>query len=150
MATVKTLDRPTPPSMVRWRFHAVGSLLLSVGLHVCTSSAFVGVVLPSAHAGWNSLRTGSWLLHSDPRRRRARICFAFYLATACWKAAAAAFLTVLLLMMVAAITGKNPNIDNFMVTMLMLAGGAHSCQRAQSCARPEAARWRPRAAGADI
>jgi hypothetical protein len=100
-------------------------LLLAVGIVVflVSNNLFVGAVLPSIRAGWRSFRTGLWILQSDHRRSRARICFAFCIATAFWQAAAAALGSVIVFVIVAHFTGNAPNMNRFAATMLQLSSG---------------------------
>jgi hypothetical protein len=104
-------------------FALLGTLVIAGVLYFLTNELVVAVVLPCLHGGWHTMETGIWLLASDPYRCRARVCFAFYFATACWKAAAVALFTVLLFGLAEAMTGVKQNIDEFAATMLVVAGG---------------------------
>jgi hypothetical protein len=99
------------------------TLVAATVLYFATKEPMLAVLLPCLHGGWNTFRTGFWLLRTDPCRSRARTCFAFYIAAACWKAAAAALLAVLAFAAAEAITGVPPNMDEFAATMLVVAGG---------------------------
>jgi hypothetical protein len=92
-------------------------------LYFATDNAIAGAVLPSVHAAWKSFRTGLWVLNVDPDRTRARICSAFYAATALWQAAAAAFGSVLVFILIASLTGKEPDMNDFIATMVVLTSG---------------------------
>jgi hypothetical protein len=59
-----------------------------------TRHPLLAALLPWLHGGWNTFRSGLWILKTDPLRPRAWTCFAFYLTMACWKAAAAAVATL--------------------------------------------------------
>jgi len=100
-------------------------LLLAVGviIFLVTNEPMAGAVLPSMNAGWRSVRTALWILRSDQRRGRARVCAAFCLATAFWQAAASALVSVILFGIVYHATGREPNLQRFAATMWMLAGG---------------------------
>ena len=95
------------------------TLLAAALLYIATGEMILAVILPCVHGAWNSIRTGIWLFNSDPRRSRARICLIFYIATACWKAAAAA-LTFIVVMI---LTGLEPNMKDFIANLLVLFGG---------------------------
>lgn len=101
----------------------VVTLSVAVLLYLLTDSTLAAVVLPCMHGGWNTLHTGIWLLRSDPHRRRGRVCFAFYVAAACWKAAAAAFVSIIVFRIVEDRLGAKPNMAEFETTMFVLAGG---------------------------
>jgi hypothetical protein len=66
---------------------------------------------------------GLWILNRDTNRTRARVCFAFYLAAAFWKAAATAFVSAFGLAVVQGFTGEPPTSEEIAATMLTLAGG---------------------------
>src|SRR5574340_969567 len=70
------------------------TLLVATLLYLTTKEPVLAAILPCVHGGWNTFRTGLWLLRADPRRLRARTCFAFYVAAACWNAAAAGVASV--------------------------------------------------------
>lgn len=101
----------------------IGTLSIAVVVYLLTNKLVAAVILPCLHGGWHTMETGIWLLKSDPDRCRARVCLAFYFATACWKAAAVALVTVVLLGVAEAMTGVKPNMDEFAATMLVVAGG---------------------------
>lgn len=101
----------------------IWTLAVATLFYLVTNEPIAAIVLPCLHGGWNTMRTGVWLLTSDPCRCRARVCFAFYVATACWKAAAAALLSVLLFGVAEAMTGVKPNMDELAATMFVVAGG---------------------------
>jgi hypothetical protein len=101
----------------------VATLIVATLLYLVTKRPALAVILPCLHGGWETFRTGLWVLQSDPCRPRARTCFAFYLAAACWKSAASAFLAVVIFIVAAMITGFQPNINEFAATMFVLAGG---------------------------
>lgn len=107
----------------RRSFAFVGTLAISALLYFLTNELVVAVILPCLHGGWHTIETGVWLLKTDPDRCRAKVCFAFYFATACWKAAAAALFTVFLFGVAEAMTGVQPNMDEFAATMLVVLGG---------------------------
>ena len=62
-------------------------------VYVMTRHPLLAGILPWLHGGWPTFSTGIWILRSDPQRARARVCFLFYFAAACWKAAVVAFAT---------------------------------------------------------
>jgi hypothetical protein len=92
-------------------------------LYLTTKSPVVSAILPCVHGGWNSFRTGLWLLRSDPCRSRARTCFAFYVAAACWNAAVAALVTGCAFCAAQDIVGLRPNGDVLTAITLVMAGG---------------------------
>ena len=118
--SVSTLEIPMErPRLRRW-FPFVSAVAVGIILFLATKNVFASAILPSLVAGWSSFYTGLWLLQSDQRRTRARTCFAFYLAAACWKSAAAALTTVIVFAFVAELTGKDPTMEQFSATMLTL------------------------------
>ncbi len=106
--------------VARWFGFAL-ALVIGVTLFLVTNNAIAGATLPSLVAAWPVLSTGLWLLRSDPQRQRARTCFAFYLAAACWKGAAAALTTVIVLMFVSEFKGQDPTVETISATMLTLS-----------------------------
>ncbi len=118
---------PKQPPLVRsLRFRALPfavTLLVATILYLVTGMVAIAVILPCLHAGWKTLRTGLWILASDPCRFRARTCFAFYLAAACWKAAAAALISVAVFLAAANNFVWQPDMKAFAATMLVLAAG---------------------------
>jgi hypothetical protein len=100
-----------------------GTLIASVIIFLTTQDTLAGVVLPSIHASWGSLRTGWWTYRNTGRRAARLVGLAFYVATAFWHAAVAAFFSVLLFVVIAHATGKQPGIDIFVKTMIVLASG---------------------------
>jgi hypothetical protein len=98
-------------------------LIGGAAVYLATNSAVAGAVLPSAYGGWRSVTTGLWIYKTDPHRSRAKICSAFFLATALWQAAAAACGSVVVFIVLASLTGKNPDMDSFAATMVTLTTG---------------------------
>jgi bifunctional DNase/RNase/predicted permease len=107
----------------RERFLVGSSLLAATVLYLVTNNPLIAAILPCLHGSWNTARTGLWLLKTDPCRSRARICFAFYVAAACWKAAGAALGTVMVFILVERFVGLPPNMDELAAIMIVLAGG---------------------------
>lgn len=99
------------------------TLLVATLVYLVTTAPIAAAILPCLHGGWNPFRTGLWLLRSDPDRPRARTCFAFYLAAACWNAAAAALSAVVVFILAANTIGVQPAMSEFVAIMLVLAGG---------------------------
>lgn len=91
-------------------------------LYCVTRHPLLAAILPWLHGGWKTFHTGLWILRTDPVRSRAGTCFAFYLAAACWKAAAAAFATVYLLVIVTK-SGIQPDETEFLALCLALLAG---------------------------
>lgn len=89
-----------------------------------TDSLTLAAIMPCAHAAWRSLRCGFWLIGSDEVRPRAWACFLLYVATACWKAAAAALGTGILCMAVAEYAGQKPPDKLLTALGMILAGGS--------------------------
>jgi hypothetical protein len=84
------------------------TLAVATLFYLASGNVIASAVLPCWHAGWRTFRTGVWILQSDPHRFRARVCFAYYVAAACWKAALAALLSVGIFILVAQRTGVEP------------------------------------------
>ena len=99
------------------------TLLLAMVLYLVTKQPALAAILPCLHGGWATFRTGWWVLRSDSRRCRARTCFAFYLAAACWKAAAAALTSIGVSVYAANKFGVQPNMDEALAAMLVVAWG---------------------------
>lgn len=119
LATVANQRRRKRKTVIKFLL----SFGIGAAIFLTTNNTIAGTVLPSIHAAWGPLRTGWWTFRADYRRLRAVICFAFYLATACWHAAAAAFGSVLLFVVLAMLFGDEPTMDVFAATMLMLVIG---------------------------
>jgi hypothetical protein len=115
------------PLRTRWeateRHRYLLALVLGAAVFYWTEDPLPGVVLAAVQAGWSAFFAGWWVLRIDPHPQRARACLLFQLATAAWQVAAAAFGSVLLMALVSAALGKDPNMDKFAATMLMLSGG---------------------------
>jgi hypothetical protein len=96
--------------------------ILAVGLVIAfaTQNAIAGAVLPSLYSGSRLFRTGAWILRTDDDKVRGRICFTFYLSSACWMGSVAAFATVLSFIAISSITGDDPDMDEFAATMITL------------------------------
>jgi hypothetical protein len=92
-------------------------------IHQLTGNTTLAAALLYAQAWWKPFRCGLWLCGVDPLASRGRACFWFYLAMACWNAAASAFTTVVVFMAVDSLTGRPPPMDELAMTMLTLAGG---------------------------
>lgn len=107
----------------RFGIQFVALLIAGLIIFLLTKIPIAGAILPGVRAGWNSLSTGIWILRTDERRGRGRICAAFCLAVAFWKAAAVAFISVLAFIAMLYVFGDDPDMDRFAATMLMLAGG---------------------------
>jgi len=122
-------DFSTRPDEPRKQSVSLESLLFAATfttaayLYLILKQPIAAMILPCLHGGWKTFSTGMWLLTCDPRRSRAWISFAFYVAAACWKSAAAAFATLLLFILAQEITGVAPNMDELGLTMLVLLGG---------------------------
>lgn len=99
-------------------------LLIGVMLYLVTRNPIIGACLPCLYASSGLLSSGWWLLHTDPNWPRGTTCFLFYLAAACWNAAAAAFISFLTFLAVEAITGNMPNMDALGTTLITLLSGA--------------------------
>jgi hypothetical protein len=99
------------------------TLVVATLIYLASGNVIVSTVLPCCHAGWRTFRTGLWILRTDPRRFRARTCFAYYVAAACCNAAFAALLVVGIFIEVALRTGVEPSMDEFIATMWVLIIG---------------------------
>jgi hypothetical protein len=114
----------TPPSKLG-PLSFIVTLIVATLLFLATNGSAILVVLPCIHAGWSTFCAGLWLLRWDPNRVRARVCFIFYIAAACWKAALAALLTVLVFGLAENnLLGRKPNDDEIASVLIMLFGGA--------------------------
>ncbi len=117
-------DNSTTTPTRGWRA-AVFVLTLAAAtlVYLASGNVIASTVLPCLHAGWRTFRTGLWILRSDPRHFRARTCFAYYVAAACWKAALAALLSVGIFIVVAQRTGVEPSMEQFAAAMWVLIIG---------------------------
>ena len=108
----------------RYRFLAWPIVLVvAVAVEAATGSALLAALPIAVHAGWKSFRCGWWLKSVDPVPRRARACFWFYLATACWKAAAYAFVTIIIFGVVENFAGQPVPMDEVIAELqVMLCG----------------------------
>ena len=96
----------------------------AAGLVYClTGHPLLAALLPWLHGGWNTFHTGFWILRKDPLRSRARICFVFYLAAACWKAAAAALAMVLIFAFADGMFGVKLNQKEIVATVMAFLAG---------------------------
>ncbi len=112
------------PSRRGWRAVLLALLLsAAVALYLATGRLALAVFFPCLHAFWHTFQTGWWILHVDPVRRRARVCFAFYLAAACWKAAATALLSIGFFLWMAIKFNRQPNMEEAAANMMVLAIG---------------------------
>jgi len=103
------------------------SLLLGALFCLIAGYPIAGAVLACIEAGWDTIATGRWLRRSDPDGSRSSACWTFYLATACWKGAAAALATIGLFVVIVVLTGENPDMEEFAVTMITLTCGVTLC-----------------------
>lgn len=117
-------DQPAGVSsrMARIAYFLV-TLLIATVIYLLSGALIVSTVLPCIHAGWSTLSSGLWILQVDPVRARARVCFTFYLAAACWKAACAALISVATFALIANKTGIEPSLEEFVATMWVLIIG---------------------------
>jgi len=92
-------------------------------LYLWTRHPLLAALLPWLHGGWATFSTGLWIVRVDPLRRRAWTCFSFYLAVACWKAAATALASIVLLALLAARFGVQPNENEIIASLLTLVAG---------------------------
>jgi hypothetical protein len=92
-------------------------------LYLLTGHPLLAGILPWLYGGWPTFSAGLWILRTDPVRSRARVCFLFYLAAACWKAAATALATVMIFMFMSSICGIPPNNRELMAALLALLVG---------------------------
>ncbi|MFZ5829089.1 MAG: bifunctional nuclease family protein [Planctomycetota bacterium] len=99
------------------------TLVAATLIYVVTKHPVAAAILPCLHGGWNTLRTGFWILRVDPSRCRARVCFAFYLAAACWKSAAAAIISIMLLTLVEEKLRVQPNMNELVATGAVVGFG---------------------------
>jgi hypothetical protein len=108
------------PSLIGPIFTA--STIAAAGvLYLLTRHPLLAAILPWLHGGWPTFNTGLWILRTDPVRTRARVCFTFYLAAACWIAGAVALATGILLGCVGDLCGAKPNQVELLVSMLSFA-----------------------------
>jgi hypothetical protein len=98
-------------------------LSMAIAIEAVTGNALIAVLPIAVHAGWKSFRCGWWLKTVDPVSRRAWACFWFYLATACWKAAACAFVTIVIFGVIENFVGQPVPMDAVIAELqVMLCG----------------------------
>jgi hypothetical protein len=115
-------DEPAQPSLFGPILTA--SMIAAAGIvYLFTRHPLLAAILPWLHGRWSTFCTGFWILRADPRRPRARVCFVFYLAAACWKAAIASLVTIVVITSIASECGLQPNEKEIVpVTLAFLAG----------------------------
>lgn len=114
---------PTVPARVRQAVLFVLTLAVATLCYLASGNVIASAVLPCVHAGFRTFCSGWWILSVDPQRFRARTCFAYYVAAACWKAALAALLSIGTFIVVAMRTGAEPTMEEFAATMWVLIIG---------------------------
>jgi hypothetical protein len=95
----------------------------AVTVYLVTGNPIIACLLPYIAAAWPSAESAFWLRTADPWRERGRVCFWFYLATAGWKAAAAALVAVLIFVIVQEIVGMAPILEMANRAILVLLAG---------------------------
>lgn len=98
-------------------------LAASILIFVVTGNPLLASLLPYLSAARHCTRAAFWLRTVDPFPQRGRACFWFYLATAAWRAASAAFVTVVGFAIVQIVRGIGPNMAVFSQTMIVLLCG---------------------------
>ncbi len=96
------------------------SFVIGIAISFAVENALAGALLPTLLAGWPSFSVGRWLLKTDSLRRRARICFLFYLAAGCWKGAAAGLTAAIVFFLIESYTGKAPTVAEIAATFLTM------------------------------
>ncbi len=117
-------DRANETRGRKFNFGLLALFAVGIVIFVTTSSTVAGAVLPSLFVAWGSLRAAWWIVREDYHPSRRVICFAFYLATACWHAAAVAFASLLTFVCLTILTGSEPTMETFVATMFTIVGGA--------------------------
>ena len=102
-----------------WLLALAGALIV----YQQTGNLLCATAIPFCQAAAKPLRCGAWLLSVDPDRSRGRACFAFYLALAFWLAALSALVSFAILMWATPPNGQPP-LDQLVITMLTMFGGA--------------------------
>lgn len=113
------------PTVVSWwqRPGFLTWILLGIMLFLLTDSPVIGAVLPTIYAGSRSYKTALWLLQNDPQPLRARICCAFFVATAFWQGTACAFVNMVGFGLLSVALKQNAEPDQILgVTMALLGG----------------------------
>jgi hypothetical protein len=95
---------------------------MAVAIQAVTGDALIAALPIAVHAGWRPVRCGWWLRSVDPVRHRARACFWFYLATACWRAATYAFATVLIFALIEVVVGRPVPMPEVIAEFQILLG----------------------------
>lgn len=103
------------------------SFVLGIALSFAVENPLAGALLPTVLAGWPSFSVGRWLLKTDSRRRRAWVCFLFYIAAACWKGASAAFTTAMVFFLIESHTGRAPTVEEIAATFLTMLAAVVLC-----------------------
>jgi hypothetical protein len=102
---------------------SAATLAIATTVYAVTREPLLALVLPWLRGAWEPFRAAFWLLRADPYRARARVCFAFYIAAGCWRAAFEALLAVLAFIGVANATGVPPSEAEALATLWAFAGG---------------------------
>lgn len=100
---------------------ALGAALV---VYQLTDNLLYAAAVPYFQAAAEPFRCALWLLSVDPNRPRGRAYFLFYLALAFWLAAISALVSFAILMWVNGQKGQQPPLDQLVLTMLTLFGGA--------------------------
>jgi hypothetical protein len=95
----------------------------TVVLFLLTRSPFMASILPYLRAGWPAFRSALWLRRCDPLPSRGKTCFWFYLATAGWKAGAAALVTLVTLAVLQEKFGQATDMTKVVRTLMVMFGG---------------------------
>ena len=94
--------------------------VLAVVVCVVTNSPALCALTSGVYSGWNSVMSGIWLLFNDPWKARARIGFAFHVATAIWLGAPAALCSLLVFAAIEKLAGQPVNMRSIEATLISL------------------------------
>lgn len=98
-------------------------ILLAIWLYAVTGDPRSAGLVIYASSGWSFIRSAFWLVRRDPNRARRWACFFLYLATAGWRAAAAAFVAVMSFGAFEKLANIKADLDHFVGVMLILIAG---------------------------
>jgi hypothetical protein len=99
----------------------------AIAVYLLTSDPVLGAILPCLLAGRRAIESAIWLHAVDSVRPRRRANQAFLIALGCWLAVMTAFLSMMGFGIVAAFTGRDPDMRRVIATIYILLFGLALC-----------------------
>lgn len=98
-------------------------IVTGMALSLAINEPVVGGIVAYILASWRSFIAATWLLQFDPNRRRALVCFVFYIANAFWTGAFLALPTVFASAWMMKKLGQQVAFEHFKVSMIAWVAG---------------------------